>query len=52
VSKEYKCALCEETFENTWSDEEAMTEFAEVFPDDQDEKSVTVCDDCYKKIGL
>ena len=49
MSEEFTCALCGETFQQAWSHEDAKAEFAEAFPDDQDEATEILCDDCYKE---
>jgi len=48
-SNEFTCAICLETFDKGWSDDEAAKEYDEVFPDAQGDIDV-VCDDCYKKM--
>ena len=46
--KEFTCDTCGGTFEEDWSDEKAMKEFDEVFPDFNGEVA-KVCDDCYEE---
>ncbi len=50
--KEFTCESCNETFEEGWSDEEAMDEAASLFGEGvRDSKdNATVCDDCFQKI--
>lgn len=43
----YTCAMCGETFETDWSDEEACAEAESNGIDPK--QSGLVCDDCYKK---
>lgn len=45
----YTCAACGGVFEKGWSDEEALAEAAEVFPDWGGPMDV-VCDDCWNKM--
>ena len=49
----FTCDSCGETFDKTWSDEEAAAEAQELFPgiDASDpEEAGTVCDDCFNHI--
>lgn len=46
----YECALCKETFEKAWSDEEATEEFDDAFEGEDVADAAIVCDDCYKKV--
>jgi hypothetical protein len=49
MAEEYTCALCGETFEKGWSDEEAHAETREKFLGFDPEKDCAViCDDCYQ----
>lgn len=53
IPDEFTCALCGETFPKGWSDEEAIIEFGQIFPDEVlDEECVVVCDHCHKLMGL
>ena len=49
---EYQCALCGGIFQKVWSDDEANAEYAELFPDQQDEPMEVVCENCFKIMGL
>lgn len=51
----YTCEKCKGEFyrDPEWSDEDAMAELAQQFPDDAERprsELVIVCDDCYEKI--
>jgi hypothetical protein len=46
----YECAMCGETYEKTWSDEEAIAEMNQYFGDVPVEDCDVVCDDCFQKI--
>jgi hypothetical protein len=46
----YTCDSCGGTFEECWSDEEAIAEFREKFPAYPLTEARRVCDDCYRKI--
>ena len=48
--KEYTCAYCGETYAKIWTDNEAMEEFKEEFPEHIGAPLVTVCDDCYEEV--
>jgi hypothetical protein len=50
--EKFTCAVCEETFDQGWSEEEAKAELAETFPGFVPADCALVCDDCYKKMGL
>ena len=52
MSNTYKCAVCGEVHEKSWSDEEAAAELAENFPGFEPDDCGIVCDDCYKKMGF
>jgi hypothetical protein len=45
---EYQCVICKGIFEKCWSDEEAMKEYNENFPNESKEKIKVVCDDCWQ----
>lgn len=45
---EFKCQYCKEIFGKRWSDEAAMAEAKENFPNDPLTNTVVICDDCYK----
>jgi hypothetical protein len=52
MNKTYKCEMCEQEFESTWSDEEAAQELKDNFGDGwKIEDCSVICDDCYKKLG-
>ena len=46
----YTCAYCGETYTKVCTDDEAIKEFKENFPEHVVEKLAIVCDDCYKSI--
>jgi hypothetical protein len=48
--QQYTCAYCGGTFNKGWSDEEAMAEQEEAFPDVNLSDCAMVCDACYKRI--
>lgn len=51
--KTYKCDMCQNTYEECWSDEEAEKEAEEIFgkkPKDWKCGRSIVCDDCFEKI--
>jgi hypothetical protein len=48
---EFTCCVCGNTYEKSWSDEEAKEEFSEVFKSEfNEENTAVVCDDCYKQM--
>ncbi len=50
-AKMFTCDMCDGTFEQGWSDEEAEAEYAGEFNElsaQQKEDRGVVCDDCYK----
>jgi hypothetical protein len=51
MPKQYTCAVCKETFDQGWSEEEAEAELASTFGVPKDECDI-VCDDCYRKMGF
>ena len=44
----FKCVACRGTFNKGWSDEEAIAEHQEHFPEVPLEETDLVCDDCYQ----
>jgi len=48
----FVCSLCAETYEMTWSDEEALEELKGTFPGFNKEDCSVVCADCYERRGL
>ena len=46
--KTYTCAICGETYEYEWSDEEALAEFKAKYGDVPEEERDVICDDCYQ----
>ena len=46
----YTCAVCKETFEKGWCDDEAMEEAEEMFPSIPEDEMELVCDDCYNEM--
>ncbi len=49
---EYKCQMCGGEFESDITDEEALEEARELFPEYEKEEMEIVCDDCWKKMGM
>lgn len=52
TDKSYTCAMCRETFDYAWTDEEAEAEYQGDFPDEsaaEVERDI-VCDGCYRKV--
>lgn len=47
---EYRCALCHQVYTKAWSDEEALAETAQYWPDVPQEELAVVCDECWQKI--
>ena len=48
----YECAVCHNTYEKGWSDEEALKEAADIFAKpvkDWECNAAIVCDDCFNK---
>jgi len=52
MNNQYTCAVCGETFDSGWSDEEAKAELEEDFPDHDITECAIVCDGCYKRLGF
>ena len=50
MTHSYTCDECHETFETTWTDEEALAEAKENFPTLAPRARALVCDECYKKM--
>lgn len=50
IHAHFTCALCYNTFQKLWSDEEANTEFLSRFGYMPEEDRATVCDDCYQRV--
>lgn len=51
MGKTYECVMCQNTYEQGWTDEEAIAEFEQNFgrkPTESELTSGIVCDDCYK----
>jgi len=46
----YQCECCLQTFEKTKTDEEAMKEAKELFPNDDLSDAAVVCDVCFRAI--
>lgn len=51
MSDKFTCAVCGETFDKGWSDEEALAELDKTFGVPVEECSA-VCDSCYNKMGF
>lgn len=47
--KTYTCAVCKNTFEEDWTEEEAIAELHETFGNFSTDECAVVCDDCYKE---
>jgi hypothetical protein len=48
--RKFTCAICKETFNQGWTDEEALQEKKELGWDDVPmDNCMEVCDDCFKK---
>lgn len=47
----FTCDLCKETFVKGWTDEEAMEEHSEIFPESfkPKEEHACICDDCFNE---
>lgn len=43
----FTCALCGNTYEKAWTDEECFAEKKELYPGIDIEDCVIVCEDCY-----
>jgi len=50
-TNEYKCAMCDNIYEKTWTDEEAMNECNETFGEIDVKDCVIICDDCFNEIN-
>lgn len=49
----YTCAICGNTYDTGWSDEEAVAEMKENFGEEMTiDQCSLVCDDCYKAMGF
>lgn len=51
-NNQFTCALCHQTFDKGWSDEEAITELQANFDTTDIADCDMVCDDCYKAMGF
>jgi DNA-directed RNA polymerase subunit RPC12/RpoP len=49
---EYKCEACGGIFNKGWSDEEALAEYKENFPDIPFSETGLVCDECFNKMRM
>lgn len=56
MSATFKCASCGEVFDKlsdgSWTDEDALKEKGELFPDLDMSDAAVVCDTCFKRMGL
>lgn len=52
MGKVYKCEECGGEFESLRSDEEAWTEFDEMFSGFTKDDVVVLCHDCWTKLGV
>ena len=48
----YTCAVCGETFEKGWTDEEALSEATELYGEIPPEERAVICDVCYKSMMI
>lgn len=48
----YTCAVCGETYDKGWSEEEAEEELAKNFDGVAKENCAIVCDHCFKRLGF
>jgi hypothetical protein len=46
----FKCDVCGVVFESGWSEQEALAEKDELFPETDIKDCGVVCDDCFKKV--
>lgn len=46
----FTCALCGETYEKDWTDEEAEAEKDQLWGDVPLEECEIICDDCFKQV--
>lgn len=46
----FTCAMCNQTFEKGWTEEEALAEAKEYWGDTTGISMTQVCDDCWEKI--
>ncbi len=46
----YTCAMCRQTYTKEITDEEAMQETQQYFPETKQEECGVVCDDCWQRI--
>jgi hypothetical protein len=50
TDNQFTCAVCDETFDKAWSDEEAEAEAAELWTPDELAVGISVtCDDCFQR---
>lgn len=52
AANQFKCAICEQTFDKDWTDKEAEAELMEHFGNYSKEDCDIVCDDCYKRMFI
>jgi hypothetical protein len=45
----FQCSSCGEIFEKAWTDEEALAELQENFPDNDPNECDLICEDCFQK---
>jgi hypothetical protein len=50
MNDQYKCFMCQQTFDKGWSDEEAEAEKLELFGDVPKNECELACDDCFQEI--
>jgi threonine synthase len=50
-TRSYTCENCGGTFEDEWTEAEAVAEYRKLFPADEKlEEAVPICDPCYEEI--
>jgi hypothetical protein len=50
MGNEFTCAACCGTFSKVWTDEEARAEAGDLFPGDNVDDMVVVCDTCWREM--
>lgn len=51
MTNSFQCSVCGGTFENSWSDTEAIAELERDFPEVDRSDCSVICDDCYIKFN-
>ncbi len=52
MSETFTCCLCGETFDKSWTDEEADAEFKQLYGDLDEPSDEFCCTPCWEKSGL